>query len=165
MGLTATPKTDVDRNTYDFFERKLGVPTYAYSYEEAVTAHFLVPYKNYEVKTLFLHEGITYDKLTPEDRERYEEDFIEDDGSLPTYVSESKMNRKVFNRDTVRTVIERLMEKGIKVSGGDRLGKTIILRRIKSMHSSLWTVLMKCIQSTMGISHVASSVMIRMLRR
>lgn len=131
VGLTATPKTDVDRNTYDFFERKLGVPTYAYSYEEAVTAHFLVPYKNYEVKTLFLHEGITYDKLTPEDRERYEEDFIEDDGSLPTYVSESKINRKVFNRDTVRTVIERLMEKGIKVSGGDRLGKTIIFAENK----------------------------------
>ena len=55
VGLTATPKTDVDRNTYDFFEVENGVPTYAYDYETAVhTDHVLVPYYNYEVKTKFL---------------------------------------------------------------------------------------------------------------
>ena len=49
VGLTATPKTDVDRNTYDFFEMEHGVPTYAYDYETAVyTDHVLVPYYNYE---------------------------------------------------------------------------------------------------------------------
>ena len=57
VGLTATPKTDVDRNTYDFFEMEHGVPTYAYDYETAVyTDHVLVPYYNYEVKTKFLDE-------------------------------------------------------------------------------------------------------------
>ena len=51
VGLTATPKTDVDRNTYDFFEMAHGVPTYAYDYETAVYQdHVLVPYYNYEVK-------------------------------------------------------------------------------------------------------------------
>ena len=68
VGLTATPKTDVDRNTYDFFEMEHGVPTYAYDYETAVyTDHVLVPYYNYEVKTKFLEEGITYDDLSDED--------------------------------------------------------------------------------------------------
>ena len=60
VGLTATPKTDVDRNTYDFFEMEYNVPTYAYDYETAVHQdHVLVPYYNYEVKTKFLEEGIT----------------------------------------------------------------------------------------------------------
>ena len=54
VGLTATPKTDVDRNTYDFFEMENGVPTYAYDYETARDQdHVLVPYYNYEVKTEF----------------------------------------------------------------------------------------------------------------
>ena len=79
VGLTATPKTDVDRNTYDFFEMEHGVPTYAYDYETAVQQdHVLVPYYNYEVKTRFLEEGISYDDLSEEDKERYEDDFIED---------------------------------------------------------------------------------------
>ena len=73
VGLTATPKTDVDRNTYDFFEMEHGVPTYAYDYETAVYQdHVLVPYYNYEVKTKFLDEGITYKDLSEEDKQRYE---------------------------------------------------------------------------------------------
>ena len=68
VGLTATPKMDVDRNTYDFFEMEHGVPTYAYDYETAVHKdHVLVPYYNYEVGTQFLEEGITYDKLSDAD--------------------------------------------------------------------------------------------------
>lgn len=71
VGLTATPKTDVDRNTYDFFEMEHGVPTYAYDYETAVEQdHVLVPYYNYEVKTQFLEEEITYDDLSDEDKAR-----------------------------------------------------------------------------------------------
>lgn len=61
VGLTATPKTDVDRNTYEFFDMEHRVPTYAYDYETAVYQdHVLVPYYNYEVKTKFLEEGIIY---------------------------------------------------------------------------------------------------------
>lgn len=64
VGLTATPKMDVSRNTYDFFEMENGVPTYAYDYETAVyTDHVLVPYYTYIVKTEFLNDGITYEKL------------------------------------------------------------------------------------------------------
>ena len=131
VGLTATPKTDVDRNTYDFFEMEHGVPTYAYDYETAVYQdHVLVPYYNYEVKTKFLEEGISYDDLSQEDKERYEDDFIED-GVMPEYIPPEKLNKFIFNETTVDLVLQDLMERGIKVAGGDRLGKTIIFAQNK----------------------------------
>jgi type I restriction enzyme R subunit len=131
VGLTATPKTDVDRNTYDFFEMEHGVPTYAYDYETAVYQdHVLVPYYNYEVKTKFLDEGITYDDLSDEDKERFEEDFIEDD-LLPDFIPSALLNKFVFNETTVDIVLQDLMERGIKVAGGDRIGKTIIFAQNK----------------------------------
>ncbi len=131
VGLTATHKTDVDRNTYDFFEVENGVPTYAYDYETAVyNDHVLVPYYNYEVKTKFLEEGITYDDLSEDDKSRYEDDFAED-GYLPDFIPSAKLNTFVFNEKTVDTVLQDLMERGIKVEGGDRLGKTIIFAQNK----------------------------------
>ena len=131
VGLTATPKTDVDRNTYDFFEMEHGVPTYAYDYETAVQRdHVLVPYYNYEVKTRFLEEGISYDDLSEEDKERYEDDFIED-GQLPDFIPSAALNKFVFNETTVDIVLQDLMDRGIKVAGGDRLGKTILFAQNK----------------------------------
>ena len=131
VGLTATPKTDVDRNTYDFFEMEHSVPTYAYDYETAVYQDkVLVPYYNYEVKTKFLVEGITYDDLSEEDRARYEDDFTED-GVIPEFIPSTELNRFVFNEKTVDQVLQDLMERGILVAGGDRLGKTIIFAQNK----------------------------------
>lgn len=131
VGLTATPKTDVDCNTYDFFEMEHGVPTYAYDYETAVYQdHVLVPYYNYEVKTKFLEEGITYDELSEEDKTRYEEDFAEDN-MMPEFVPSAALNQFVFNETTVDTVLQDLMERGIRVAGGDRIGKTIIFAQNK----------------------------------
>ena len=127
VGLTATPKTEVDRNTYEFFEMEHGVPTYAYDYETAVNIDkVLVPYHNIEVRTKFLEQGITYDELSPEDKARYEEDFGDEDGTLPDFVPPPAMNEFIFNQNTVDYVLEHLMNKGLKVSGGDKLGKTII---------------------------------------
>ena len=131
VGLTATPKTDVDRNTYDFFEMEHGVPTYAYDYETAVNVdHVLVPYYNYEVKTKFIEEGITYDDLSDEDKERYEDDFAED-GLMPDFIPSNELNKFVFNETTVDIVLQDLMERGIRVAGGDRIGKAIIFAQNK----------------------------------
>ena len=134
VGLTATPKTDVDRNTYDFFEMRQNVPTYAYDYETAVEKdHVLVPYYNIETPSLFLNEGITYDKLSDADKERYEADFGDDEtGELPAFISASQLNRTIFNQDTVDHVLQDLMTKGIKINGGDRIGKTIIFAQNKA---------------------------------
>ncbi len=132
VGLTATPKTDVDRNTYDFFEVDPGDPTYAYDYDTAVKEdHVLVPYYNYEVKTKFLDKGITYEDLSEEDKERYEEDFTEDGTPLPDFIPSAALNTFVFNEGTVNIVLQDLMERGIRVAGGDRIGKTIIFAQTK----------------------------------
>ncbi len=131
VGLTATPKMEVDHNTYDFFEVEHGVPTYAYDYETAVEQdHVLVPYYNYEVKTKFMDEGIVYDELSDEDKERFEDDFDED-GTVPDFIPSAQLNKFVFNEPTVDTVIQDLMERGIKVAGGDKIGKTIIFAQNK----------------------------------
>ncbi|HBV98634.1 MAG: DEAD/DEAH box helicase [Peptococcaceae bacterium BICA1-7] len=132
VGLTATPKTEVDRNTYDFFEMEKGVPTYAYDYETAVGEdHVLVPYHNIEVKTKFLEEGIAYEELSEEDKARYEEDFTDEDGEMPEFIPSPALNEFIFNQATVDMVLEDLMIKGVKVAGGDRLGKTIIFAQNK----------------------------------
>ena len=131
LGLTATPKTEVARNTYEFFELENGVPTYAYDYDTAVHQdHVLVPYYNYEVTTKFLSEGITYEDLSEEDKERYEDDFTED-GVMPDSIPSQALNDFVFNQKTVDLVLQDLMERGIKVNGGERIGKTIIFAQNK----------------------------------
>jgi type I restriction enzyme R subunit len=132
VGLTATPKTEVDRNTYDFFEMESGVPTYAYAYETAVEVdHVLVPYHNIEITTKFLEQGITYEELSAEDKARCEEDFTDEDGDMPEFIPSPAVNEFIFNQATVDRVLEDLMTKGIKVAGGDRLGKTIIFAQNK----------------------------------
>jgi len=132
VGLTATPKTEVDRNTYDFFEMESGVPTYAYDYDTAVEKdHVLVPYRNWEVTLKFLQEGITYDQLSAEDKDRYEEDFTDEEGMRPDFIPSPEVNKHIFNQHTVDTVLEDLMTKGLRVAGGDRLGKTIIFAQNK----------------------------------
>lgn len=132
IGLTATPKTDVDRNTYDFFEMENGVPTYVYDYETAVEKdHVLVPYHNIEVKTKFLEEGIHYDDLSAEEKLQYEEQFSEDD-TVDDTILPSDINKFIFNKDTVDRVLDDLMTNGIKINSGDQIGKTIIFAQNKN---------------------------------
>jgi len=128
IGLTATPKTDVDHNTYDFFDLENDMPTFAYEYEQALKDGFLVNYHCIEKLYSIPTEGITYDKLSPEDKERYEDAFAEDD-TMPDSILPSEMNKVYFNADTTRRVITEVMQKGLKVEGGDKLGKTIIFAR------------------------------------
>ena len=85
---------------------------------------------NYEVTTQFLSDGITYDDLSEEDKARYEDDFTED-GIMPEFVPSQAINKIVFNQKTVDTVLQDLMERGIKVDGGERIGKSIIFAQTK----------------------------------
>ena len=127
VGLTATPANEVDRNTYDFFDVERGVPTYVYEYETATEQdHVLVPFLGIKTHTSFMDEGITYDQLSDEDKAQIEEDFEDVGLEVPDRISESKINSWVFNQGTVDSVLETLMEKGIRVNGGQDLGKTVI---------------------------------------
>ncbi len=132
VGLTATPRDQVDRNTYELFELKPGVPTDAYELATAVADGFLVPPKVQQVDLRFPRDGIDYDELTEEEQAQWESlDWgdDEDGGGLPERVNASAINNWLFNRDTVDKVLRHLMEHGHTVDGGDRLAKTIIFAR------------------------------------
>lgn len=132
VGLTATPREQVDRNTYELFDLEPGVPTDAYELETAVSDGFLVPPRVQQVDLKFPREGIDYDSLTDEEKEQWESLDWGDDaepGTLPDRVNASAINSWLFNEDTVDKVLRHLMEHGHKVEGGDRLAKTIIFAR------------------------------------
>jgi len=123
VGLTATPKDDIDKNTYDVFGLESGVPTYAYEAEQAYADGFLVPPVCMSVPTKFMREGVHYKDLSRDEQEQWE-DIAELDER--TEVLPSEVNRFLFNEDTVDKALAHLMTHGIKVDGGDTLGKTII---------------------------------------
>jgi type I restriction enzyme, R subunit len=132
VGLTATPREQVDKNTYDLFDLEQGVPTDAYELETAVQDGFLVPPRVQQVDLKFPREGIDYDSLSDEEKEQWESTDWGDDvppGAMPDKVDASAINRWLFNEDTVDKVLQYLMEHGHKVEGGDRLAKTIIFAR------------------------------------
>lgn len=129
VGLTATPKDDVDRNTYRLFELEDGVPTYNYGLERAVTDGFLVPPRAMSVPLKFQREGIKYDDLSDEEKVEWELIDWDEDGNIPEKISSAALNAWLFNQDTVDKVLKHLMENGLKVAGGDRLGKTIIFAK------------------------------------
>ncbi len=129
IGLTATPKDEVDRNTYSLFELEKGVPTYAYELQQAVADGFLVPSKPIEVPLKFLREGIKYDELSEEEKEEWDAKEWDEDGNIPDKIDVAALNKWLFNADTVDKVLQTLMTRGLKVAGGDVLGKTIIFAK------------------------------------
>ena len=129
VGLTATPKDEIDKNTYEIFELENGVPTYGYELAQAVTDGFLVDFMSIETKLKFLEEGIAYEDLTPEEREEYENTFTDEHGELPDRIASSALNEWVFNEDTIRQVLHILMTEGLKIDFGQKLGKTIIFAK------------------------------------
>jgi type I restriction enzyme R subunit len=129
VGLTATPKDEVDRNTYALFNLEDGVPTDAYSLDEAVAEGYLVPPIPVSVELQFMRRGIHYNELSDQEKEEWDAlDWGEDD-EVPTDVNPEELNTWLFNADTVDKALAHLMTAGHKVAGGDRLGKTIIFAK------------------------------------
>ncbi len=129
VGLTATPKDEVDHDTYRLFDLERGVPTDAYDLEDAVKDGFLVPARPVAVPLKFHQQGITYDDLSEEDKERWDEIEWDDTGQIPARVEAGALNKWLFNEDTVDKVLAHLMTRGVRVAGGDRIGKTIIFAK------------------------------------
>jgi type I restriction enzyme R subunit len=128
VGLTATPKEDVDHNTYSLFDLEDGVPTDAYSLDEAVADGYLVPPKAISVPLKIVRSGLRYDELSEEEKDQW--DMLEwGEEEIPDSVEAAEVNKRLFNEDTVDLVIAHLMTNGVKVEGGDRLGKTIIFAK------------------------------------
>ena len=124
LGLTATPKSEIDKNTYKIFELEDDNPTFAYELEEAIKQGYLVHYgKPLDVGLKIVRDGLKYSELSEEEKEEFEETF---DGEEKEEISSEEVNTTLFNQDTVDLVIKTLMNNGLKVEGGDKLGKTII---------------------------------------
>ncbi|MFC6644577.1 DEAD/DEAH box helicase family protein [Granulicella cerasi] len=129
VGLTATPKDEVDRNTYRLFALEDGVPTDEYSLDDAIKDKFLVPPKAVSVPLKFQREGIKYNELSEEEKDQWDALEWDEEGEVPDQVNAADVNNWLFNRDTVDKVLQHLMEKGEKVAGRERLGKTIIFAK------------------------------------
>ena len=129
VGLTATPKDEIDKNTYEVFQLENGVPTYGYDLAQAVQDGYLVDYRVAETKLKFLEEGIAYDDLPPEEQAAYEETFLDENGDWPDRIGAGKLNEVVFNEDTIRLVLHVLMTEGLRVNYGETLGKTILFAK------------------------------------
>lgn len=131
VGLTATPKDEVDANTYGIFGCESGVPNFDYPLEEAIKDHYLVPYKVIGRTTSLLKNGIIYDNLSDDEKAQLEAyyEYLQDEnpaGLLELDISNNKLFRKIYNEETCKQVLEDLMANGIRVDQGETLGKTII---------------------------------------
>lgn len=128
IGLTATPKDEIDKNTYSIFNLENKVPTYAYDYDKAVKDGYLVDYTTIEVKTKVMEEGIKYDELSEVEKSEFEEMFGEDE-NIDKDIDSSAINKWLFNHNTIDLVLNNLMSKGLKIEGEEKLGKTIIFAK------------------------------------
>ena len=136
VGLTATPRDEVDRSTYDTFQMEQGVPNYAYELEDAVSEGYLVNYRGFKRGSLILKDGIKYKDLSPKEQEQlekvweYEQAKKAIDGggeySAKRDIRSDEIFKYIFNLDTIDHVLQDLMENGLKVQSGERIGKTII---------------------------------------
>jgi type I restriction enzyme R subunit len=127
VGLTATPKDSIDHNTFNLFGCTDGDPTFSFELEDAVAGGFLNPYQNVTASTKFLDQGIRYSELSEAEKEKYEETFEDKStGLFPEEISNTALNKWLFNKDTVCKVLDALMKEGLKIEGGDKIGRTII---------------------------------------
>ncbi len=130
LGLTATPKADTDRDTYQLFERPPHDPTAAYELDEAVAAGWLVPPRAYPLPLKFPQLGVRYADLSDDEKEEYERKFYDPEtGNVPEQIEPSALNEWLFNASTIDLVLDHLMQQGIHIEGGDKLGKSVIFAR------------------------------------
>ena len=129
VGLTATPKSEIDRNTYDLFDLETGVPTDEYGLADAVDDGFLVPLRAVSVPLKFQREGIRYDELSDDEKDAWDDIDWDEDDDPPDEVGAEAINRWLFNADTIDKVLAHVMTNGVKTEDGARLAKTIVFAK------------------------------------
>lgn len=129
VGLTATPKDEIDKNTYEIFDLENGIPTYGYDLAQAVKDGYLVDYVSIETTLKFMQQGISYEDLSEDEKRVYEETFSDEDGKMPPIINATELNKWIFNEDTIKQVLRTLMNDGLKIDYGSKIGKTIIFAR------------------------------------
>ena len=136
IGLTATPRDEVERSTYELFQLESGEPNFAYELQEAVDDGYLVPYNVLTRTTDILKNGIKYNQLSEEEKKQMEgiwkyemakkEIYGDPDQKYHRDIQSKEIFKYIFNTDTIDKVLADLMKCGIRVNSGDTIGKTII---------------------------------------
>lgn len=144
LGLTATPTDAIDHNTFQLFECEDGVPTFAYSYEEAVNhiPPFLSNFQVMKIKTKFQDEGINKRTISLEDQQKL---MLEGKEIEEINYEGTEIEKKVINRGTNALIVREFMEECIKDANGVLPGKTIFFciskahaRRVEEIFDSLY---------------------------
>jgi type I restriction enzyme, R subunit len=144
LGLTATPTDVIDHNTFQLFECEDGVPTFAYSYEEAVNhiPPFLSNFQVMKIKTKFQDEGINKRTISLEDQQKL---MLEGKEIEEINYEGTEIEKKVINRGTNALIVREFMEESIKDANGVLPGKTIFFciskahaRRVEEIFDSLY---------------------------
>jgi type I restriction enzyme R subunit len=125
LGLTATPREQIDKSTYDVFDLSKGEPTFAYDYKTAVKEGYLTDFHAFERTTNILKNGLKYDDLSDEEKEQYENLFSVN-GVFPKEIDAQLFQKTILNHSTIDRVLQTLMNEGLHIKGGETLGKTII---------------------------------------
>src|SRR5699024_8688159 len=68
-------------------------------------------------------------ELSDEDKQEYESTFTTEDGHLPEKIESSAMNSWIFNEDTIKKALEILIQNGIYIDYGQKIGKTVIFAK------------------------------------
>lgn len=126
LGLTATPRKDEEKSSYEIFTDGIIEPTYEYTEIRGVKDKYLNYYRALDRTPDILKYGIHYKDLSPDEKKQYEEKFTNDDGNLPEWIAGANFGREILNKDTIRKILTMLMDEGLKVDFGNTLGKTII---------------------------------------
>lgn len=155
LGLTATPKNSIDKNTYGVFGLPDKSPTDAYTFDEAVSNGHLVPYRSIEVPTKFRKTGIKYSDLSDEEKEEFENEILDgEEATGSEWIPQSELDKWLFNKDTAIKTLRYVIENGIKKRGGDELGKTIIFARNKKHANFLKDMFMELDKERYGNDYV-----------
>ena len=133
IGLTATPRDEIDKNTFKLLELE-DEPNFEYTFDEAVKDGYLVPYKAKRHNSKMINNGIKYDELTKEQRDELEKvwDYekmlkgIDPNKEYHRDIEGNEIFRYLINDDTIDNVLSELMESGLKIKSGEDIGKTII---------------------------------------
>jgi len=144
LGLTATPKDQIDHDTFKLFECDTYDPTFAYDYQEAVDHDppYLCDFEVLKVRSKFQLEGIkggvlppaVQKKLIAEGKDIAEIDFEGTD-----------LEKKVTNAGTNALIVREFMEECIKDQSGTLPGKSIFFaiskghaRRLQELFDRLY---------------------------
>ena len=135
VGLTATPREDVEKSTYDIFELEQGEPNYAYELQAAVDDDYLVNYHGFKRGSLIIKDGIKYNNLSEAEKKQMEIVWEYEQARKALDLNSEQYHRDIagneifsyiFNEDTIDAVLQDLMENGLKVQSGERIGKSVI---------------------------------------